>query len=80
MFIPPIPPLPDAVAKPKYFTEEIKIVCASLTDDQLSKSMIGLMPKVGMPIFDKCQMLASDWLTTNFSSQPHKKLSTFGNF
>ena len=32
----PIPPLPDAVAKPKYFAEEVEIVRASLTDNQLS--------------------------------------------
>ena len=32
----PIPPLPDAVAKPKYFAEEVEIVRASLTDAQLS--------------------------------------------
>ena len=32
----PIPPLPDAVAKPKYFVEEVEVVRASLTDAQLS--------------------------------------------
>ena len=32
----PIPPLPDTVAKPKYFAEEVEIVRASLTDAQLS--------------------------------------------
>ncbi|XBI77971.1 hypothetical protein VPH35_087746 [Triticum aestivum] len=32
----PIPPLPDAVAKPKYFAKEVEIVRASLTDAQLS--------------------------------------------
>ena len=32
----PIPPLPDAVAKPKYFAEEVEVVRASLTDAQLS--------------------------------------------
>uniref|UniRef100_A0A3B6INH3 Uncharacterized protein n=1 Tax=Triticum aestivum TaxID=4565 RepID=A0A3B6INH3_WHEAT len=32
----PIPPLPEAVVKPKYFAEEVEIVHASLTDAQLS--------------------------------------------
>ena len=32
----PIPPLPDAVAKPKYFAEEVEIVRTSLTDAELS--------------------------------------------
>ena len=31
----PIPPLPDAVAKPSYFTDEVEIVRASLTDAEL---------------------------------------------
>ena len=44
------------------------------------KSMIGSMPKVGMLIFGKYQMLASNWLATNFFCQPHKKLPIFGNF
>jgi len=30
----PIPPLPDAVAKPTYFAEEVEVVRASLTDEQ----------------------------------------------
>ena len=32
----PIPPLPDAVARPRYFADEVEIVRASLTDDELS--------------------------------------------
>ena len=32
----PIPPLPDAVAKPSYFADEVEVVRASLTDAQLS--------------------------------------------
>ena len=32
----PIPPLPDAAAKPEYFAEEVEIARASLTDAQLS--------------------------------------------
>ena len=39
--------------------------------------MIGSMPKVGMLIFGKYEILASDSLAVNFSCQPHKKLSTF---
>ena len=31
----PIPPLPDAVAKPSYFADEVEVVRASLTDAQL---------------------------------------------
>ena len=30
----PIPPLPDAVARPGYFADEVEIVRASLTDEQ----------------------------------------------
>ena len=32
----PIPPLPDAVAKPSYFADEAEIVRASLTDAERS--------------------------------------------
>ena len=32
----PIPPLPDAVAKPGYFADEVDAVRASLTDAQLT--------------------------------------------
>ena len=32
----PVPPLPDAVAKPRYFAEEVEIVRVSLTDAELS--------------------------------------------
>ena len=31
-----MPPLPDAIAKPSYFADEVEIVCASLTDAELS--------------------------------------------
>ena len=41
------------------------------------KSMIGLIPKFGMPRFGKCQMLASDWFV---SCQAHKNLPNFDNF
>ena len=64
---------------------EINLDKADVTTERVHSAgydngMIGLMPKVGMPIFGKCQMLASDWLATNFSSQPYKKLPTFGKF
>ena len=29
----PIPPLPDAMARPDYFADEVEIVRASLTDE-----------------------------------------------
>ena len=32
----PIPPLPDAMAKPSYFADEVEVVRASLTDAQLA--------------------------------------------
>ena len=32
----PIPPLPDAVAKPSYFADEVDVVRASLADAQLA--------------------------------------------
>ena len=32
----PIPTLPDAVAKPSYFADEVEVVRASLTDAQLA--------------------------------------------
>ncbi|XBJ23766.1 hypothetical protein VPH35_001817 [Triticum aestivum] len=32
----PVPPLPDAVAKPTYFAEEVEVARASLTDDERS--------------------------------------------
>ena len=34
-----------------------------------TKSMIGLVPKIGMPTFDKCQILASVCLVTNLTCQ-----------
>lgn len=45
-----------------------------------NESMIGLMPKIGMPTFGKYQILASAWLVTEFACQPHKKLPIFDNF
>ena len=44
------------------------------------KSIIGLMPKVGMPNFGNCQILARDWLLANSRCQSHKKLPNVGNF
>lgn len=44
------------------------------------QSMIGLMLKIGMWTFGKCQILCSAWLVTKLTCQPHKKLSMFGIF
>ena len=32
----PVPPFPDAAARPHYFTAEVELVRASLTDEQLT--------------------------------------------
>lgn len=47
---------------------------------QETESMTGLMLKVRMTKFGKCQILTSDWWMTNLSCQPHEKLTNFGNF
>lgn len=40
-------------------------------------SILGLMPKIGMLIFGIDQLLASNFLFTKFSCQPHIKLPAF---